>query len=128
CFVKSVDQEARLLKLNGKEKRSRNVDALHLDAVRVRAAAFDIVDPVSQTAGIGFAIKKIAVVLGHKELRIVDLVRRQGAESETAESLVRRVVGARENRTVGQEAVLKAIRKGIDARRSAIAAAAVKSS
>src|SRR2546421_10155396 len=58
-FVSSVHQKAGVLKLNRQKERRRSIDALHLAALRVAAARFDVVKPKLKAGSVSQAVEKI---------------------------------------------------------------------
>ena len=96
-FVKLVDQVASLLKLDRQKERRGDIYALDLDALRVGLAGSNFVYPKREAARVRLATEKIAIVLGHKELRIVNLVCRQRSQREPRQCQVHRVVSPRKD-------------------------------
>src|SRR5205814_427033 len=80
-LVDAVDEEARVLKLDGEEEGRARVNPLDVAAVRVRAARLDVVRPELEARGVGLAREEVAVVLRDEELRVVNRVRPRSGDA-----------------------------------------------
>ena len=93
-LIHSFHQITRLLKFNRQEVSRRNINALHVDALWVRAARSDLVRPKVPAARIRIAAEKIVVVFLHIESRLIDGIRRRGRCVVVGDGNHRRVRGA----------------------------------
>ena len=73
-LLRANDEIARLFELYRKEERRRNIDALYLPALRVRAAALDVIRPKDLARLIRLPVEEIVVMLADKSLRNVDWI------------------------------------------------------
>src|SRR5437588_2985591 len=71
----SLHQITRLLKFDGQKVSCRSIDALRLDARRLRCAVVYIVGPEIPATRIRIATEKIVVMFLHKEARLIDGIR-----------------------------------------------------
>src|SRR3954463_3359812 len=69
--MQAVDEVSGLLELKREEEGRRDVDALDLAALRVRAARLYLVSPEGEARSIGLAVEEVPVVLRDEEGRRV---------------------------------------------------------